>query len=122
MEPLPHILVGEQQHTVGMVGEGRNAVGVEIGQQGYGHTLVDIDVPEGDGPPCRVTGADGHLVTLGDAGILKEDAELLNVGGQVGIGEGVTPVVAECLFVPLLSHCVLQFFQIMFHRLLFQYV
>ena len=115
IEILPQRLVGEEQHAVGVMGEGADAAGVEVGQQGHCHTFVHVDVPEGDGPPCTVGGADGNLVALADAGIVEEYAELLCLGGHVGIGERRALIVAECVLAPLLSDGVLELFQVMFH-------
>ena len=59
--------------------------------------------------------ANGNLVALGDSGFAEEDAELLDVRGQIGVGEGLALKVAEGFLVPSLVNGVFQFFQIMFH-------
>ena len=78
IEPFPDLFVGEKQHAIGVMGEGGDAVGVEIGQERHRHTFIDIDVPERHGPTGAVPRTDGDLTALSNTGLNKKDPELLN--------------------------------------------
>ena len=48
----PNIVVDKQHNAVGVIGEGRDIVGVEVGQQRHSHTAIGVDAPKGHCPPC----------------------------------------------------------------------
>ena len=119
IEPFPYIIVGKEQHTVGMGGERRHVRGVEVGKQWHHHSLVNVDAPECHRPSGRVASADGNLLALRDASGLEEEPELLHVSSQVAIGERVASIVTQRLQVPILVNGLLQCLQIVLHRLRF---
>ena len=112
---LPYILIDKEHHTIRMVGERGDIVRVEVGQQRHRHASADIDAPEAQRPSGRITGTDDDFIPLVDTRLMEEDAETLNVLGQVGISEAFALIIAERLLVPLFPDRFLQFFQIVFH-------
>ena len=111
----PDVIVNKQHHTVRMVGQQSNGVGMEVGQQRNRHTSIDIDSPERHGPPSAVACAQGNLVALVDAYCVKKDTELFNVDGQVCIGKSVAIVVAQGFLCPMVADGFLQILQIVPH-------
>ena len=116
IEFFPYLFVCEKQYAVGVVREGGDAVGVEIGQERHRHTFIDIDVPERHGPTGAVPRTDGHLAALGNTRLGQKDPELLNADGYIRIRKGIALVVTECFLIPLLADGFLQRLQIVSYR------
>ena len=99
-----------------MIGQGRNIVRMEVGQQRDCHTAIDIDTPESHRPPSGIACTDGNLVALVDSGSGEEDAEAFYIDGQLGIGKGIAIVVTQGPVCPLFADGFLQILQIVFHK------
>ena len=111
----PDVIVNKQHHTVRMVGQQSNGVGMEVSQQRNRHTAIDIDAPERHGPPGAVACAQGNFVALVDAYSVKKDTELFNVDGQVSIGKSIAIVVTQGFLCPMVADGFLQILQIVPH-------
>ena len=107
---FPNIRIGNQKNAVRVAEQLRGSFSGEVGKDGHHDGLVGVDGQEGDGPAGRIAGAQGNLVTLPDAGSLKEDMILFDAGSQFGIGVAGSAIVAQGGFALSEPDLLFQFF------------
>ena len=107
VEVLPDGVVGQHEARVAVVDEVMDAVGLEVGQDGHGHTAVGDYGNHGHCPLRRVAATDGDALAGLQAGMFVEQVQLGYFACQVAVlksdaaevGERrALPIVADALF------------------------
>ena len=96
-----HMVANKEQTGVRVIHNVMNLFGHKLMQDGHGNSTIGQCGQEGCGPLARVAPAEGNLVALLYARVLKQDVQLLNFACNIVILQRLSFIVGQCVAIPV---------------------